>query len=199
MSGLPSSYNLSVAAGVGPGVVALSVNHVGTTFVTGAPSAALVEVDFHVLPTAASGNGTLLDLQGTYVDYAGNLHNTIIKDKGAISYRLVPVPLQYPSNVPLTQSGATTPASFSPSDTDATDASIQIVAGKTPLAPTTAPSTFNTAPNIPVFPSTMAVTGSAYSVLTNDTPTVNGPMYAVLTGPGVTATILHFAYIDHDY
>ena len=194
VSSLSANYFVVTASGPAPGVISIGLNHVGTSFVKGAPSGHLLEIDFHVAPTAPMNAATLLDLQGSYTDPTGTLHFTNFHDTGVISYTLSPALKQYASvfspNDLLTQPGVTTPATFSPSDSDTTDASIQIISGTNPLAPTTVPDVFSMAPNTSDFYTTMAVTAATASVLTNDTPTTNGPMYAALIGTGVTSTVL---------
>ncbi len=47
-----SSYSLQPAAGYAPGVIAFGLNHTPTSFVTGAPSGHLAEIDFHIISSA---------------------------------------------------------------------------------------------------------------------------------------------------
>ncbi len=191
LAGLSADYTLAPAAGFSTGVVAIGLSHQNATFVTGAPSGHLIELDFHVAQAAALNSSTLLDLQAFYQDNGGNLHQSIIHDSGSAAYGLVPLPpstygaLTVPSP-PLTQPGALTPSTFTPADTDAADAAIQIVAQPPNLAPTAKNDTFSMAPNNANFSPTMTVLGLGQGVLANDTPTTNGPMSAVLTGSGVS-------------
>ena len=195
LSGFPANYSLFVTSGFAPGVAAFGVNHVGTTFVTGLPFGHIAEVDFHVVSSTPLGRSTLLDFQGKYLDSNGFFHQPSFKDTGAVSYKLNPNPADYTdlsssNDASLTQSAVSSPSTFNPADTDATDVSIQVVSGNTVLAPTAVADTFNTAPNSAPFPTTMAVAGTAYNVLANDTSTANGPMYALLTNTNTIATTL---------
>ncbi len=199
VSSLSTFYSLSTASGFDVGVVAVGLVHSGTNFLTGTPTGHLIELDFHVVAsTAPIGSSTLLDLQTVYTDVTGNQRLTLQTDKFGVKYNSSPPPTAYAStSVPppsgveslsgLTQPAATAPATFSPSDADTDDASIQIVA-RTPLAPAAAPDTYSMAPNTDNFTPTMSVTGQAHGVLANDSPTANGPMTALLTLPGATAT-----------
>ena len=88
----------------------------------------------------------------------------------------------------LTQPGALTPSSFN--DTDVSDATIQIAAGAPVKTPTAVADTLSLAPNITSFSKLMATNGLANGVLGNDTATTNGAMNALLTGSGVTSTVV---------
>ncbi len=138
LSGMSSDYNLVQATGFSAGVVAVGLTHQGQDFVTGSPSGHLIELDFHVVPTAPLGQSTLLDLQPIFADAGGNLHQTFVHDSGNVNYTLSPPPGNYGTinaTSSLTQTGALSPNTtinpFSPNDADATDAAIQITA-KTP-------------------------------------------------------------------
>ncbi len=203
---LPSFYSVVPASGFATGVVAIGLNHTGTTFLNGVQSGHLIELDFHVVSSAPSiGFSSLLDLQSTYTDAAGSLHAFNIKDTAAVSYNQNPSSATYAklsNQSNLTQSGALAPSGFTPSDTDATDASIKIIQGTPPKTPTANNDTFSMAPNDGNnFYSTMAVAGATNSgsnssnnagplngVLANDSNA--GPMYATLTTPGTTSTVL---------
>ncbi len=95
LTGLSANYTLAPAAGFSSGVVAIGLTHQNTAFVTGAPSGHLIELDFHLAPTAALNSSTLLDLQSFYQDNLGNLRQTIIHDSGSAAYGMVPPPSTY--------------------------------------------------------------------------------------------------------
>ncbi len=190
LSGSSSFYNLTTASGFSTGVVAIGLNHSGSTFVNGGLTGHLLELDFHVVQTTSLGISSLLDLQTSFTDSTGSVRTTNIHDKGGLLYNLTPTPTQYAAlgtTSTLTQTGVLTPSQFSPADTDSTDASIQIVAGTPALAPTARADQYSMAPNTANFGTTMTSAGLASGVLGNDTATANGPMDAVLTGAGVTS------------
>ncbi len=123
LSGSPAnSYKLATAAGFSTGVVAIGLNHNSSSPLCGVGLAGhLLELDFHVVQTAALDISSLLDLQSHFVDAGNSGHNTNIHDKGNLSYALTPVPTQYAAlrtASTLTQAGALTPRQFSPADTD---------------------------------------------------------------------------------
>ena len=203
------NYSVVPASGFAAGVVAIGLNHSGTTFLSGSPTGHLIELDFHVVSSAPSiGFTTLLDFQTTYSDANNSLHGSNIHDKGAQLYGLTPSPGQYAkltSQSALTQSGALIPNSstnhFTPNDADATDAAIQIIQSGTVHTPTAVADTYSMAPNTPSFYTTMAVAGvtNPGSTASNNEGPLNGvlandtnaaPMYSVLTGSGVTNTVL---------
>ncbi len=197
LSGMSANYSLVPADGFSTGVVAIGLTHQGSTSVTGTPSGHLIELDFHVLPTAPLSRSTLLDLQPIFVDAGGDLNQTIMHDSGNVAYTLSPPLGRYgsiSSTSSLTQAGALSPNTtvnpFNPNDTDAADAAIQTVSKTPSLAPTAANDTFSMAPNTPSFSPTMTVAGLANGVLGNDTATANGPMTALLTGSGVVTSTL---------
>ncbi len=194
ISSMPAFYTLAPATGFSTGVVAVGLNHGGTTFLTGAPSGHLIELDFHVVQTASLGNSTLLDLQSVFVDANGNLRPSVIHDQGGTSYAMSPAPSNYAAigtTGNLTQAGPRSPNTivnpFSPNDSDSSDAAIQIVAQAPNLAPTAVADTYNMAPNNANFTPTLTVAGLASGVLGNDSATANGPMSAVLTGGSATS------------
>ncbi len=181
-------YSVSAASGVSSGVVAIGLNHSGSAFVTGAAAGHLVEMDFHIVSSAPVDVSTLLDLQGTYLDVGGNTHATNIHDMANGAYTLSPGSASYKGK--LTQTGGLAPSALTPSDTDTTDATIQIITGTPSLAPTTVADTYSMAPNNADYYSVMTVTGQANGVLGNDTPAANGPMYAFLNMPSTSFTPL---------
>ncbi len=194
LSGNAANYNLTPAFGFGTGVVAIGLNHTGSGYVSGPLTGHMIELDFHVVQTSAPGNTTLLDLQTIFVDANGNSHIMNIHDKNNTTYTLATVPNQYQdvsgNAFPLTQAGALQPSTFSPPDNDTTDAAIQVVAGSPSLTPTAVADSFNMAPNNVNFTTTMTATGPVGGVLANDTATANGPMNAVLSGGGITTTVV---------
>ncbi len=184
-----SGYTLQVASGFATGVAAIGLTHSSSSpFIPAGETGHLFEIDFHVLQTAPVAISTLLDLQGSYVDGGGTIRTLTVADFANDSYGLTTTPAQYSylQNLPiLTHAGALSPGQFTPSDTDTTDASIQIVAGA-PKIPTAVADNYTMAPNNGNFGTTMAITGQANGVLSNDTATGNGPMNAILTGTGVS-------------
>ncbi len=183
LSGLAASYNLTPGPNT-PGVVAINLNHTGSTFLSGVPTGHLIEVDFHVVgSTPRFGAGTLLDMQN------GPSFSNSQTDSGGTAYSFIATPTAYVGSS-LTQTGATAPATFTPPDLDPDDASLQIVTKTPNLAPTAIADTYDMAPNSPSFSSTMTLTGPTNGVLGNDTKTANGPATALLTTAGATTTPL---------
>ncbi len=189
-----NAYTLAPAAGFSTGVVAVNLNHNSSSpFLGVGLTGHLIEIDFHVLQTATLSNSTLLDMQSHFVDAGNNGHNTNILDKGNLSYALTPAPSQYaglPSANTLTQAGALKPTQFNPSDSDAADVSVQLVAGSPSRTPTTQSDSYSMAPNTGDFTTTMTSSGLANGVLGNDTATPNGPLNAVLTSGVVGSTTI---------
>ncbi len=184
---------MTTGAGFSTGVVAIGLNHTGSTFVNGNATGHLLELDFHVVQTTSLGISSLVDLQASFTDATSGVRTTNIHDKGGLLYGLSPLPTQYASLSTagtLTQAGALTPGQFSPADNDSADAAIQIVTGTPALAPTARTDNYSMAPNTANFTSAMTITGLASGVLGNDTATANGPMNAVLTLAGTTSALV---------
>jgi hypothetical protein len=119
------TYSVGTAAGFGSGIVGVGLTHATHTFYTGTAGGHLVELDFHVLQTIPVDVSTVLDMVGSV---AGKL--TVLADKAGSKYTLTPGPQTYAGN--LTQTGALTPGTVTPADSDRADVAIQVIAGTKP-------------------------------------------------------------------
>ena len=160
-----AGYSLGEAGGSAVGLVGVDIENTGGTFYTGTLGGKLVELDFHVNQTATVGMSTLLDIRPS----GGSGLSTFVGDQSTVNYTFSPPLKTYPASAALTQTGALAPVAFNPSDTDANDAAIQVVAGTPVVTPAVTASKYVMAVAAPgsgaSLPLTMTVSGLANGVL----------------------------------
>src|SRR5262249_13466267 len=135
-------------------------------------------VVFHVNQTMDVGSTTLIDVLKNI-----GTKSTIVADQNNVNYQLSPALSNYSGA--STQSGALTPATLTPADTDAADVTVKVVAQAPATTPTAVADLYNMAPNASPFISTLTASGLANGVLGNDSD-AGRPMNAVLSGSGIT-------------
>ncbi|HWY85803.1 MAG TPA: YDG domain-containing protein, partial [Gemmataceae bacterium] len=137
LTSVANAYSITPITNVPSNVIAFTIAPNNANLYTGTTGGHLAELDFHVLPTIAVGNTTLLDLSASV---SSPTRSTDVSDQNGAAYTLTPPLTNYTGT--LTQAGALTSADFIPADDDPGDGVIQVVATPT----TTTVSTSNATP-----------------------------------------------------